>query len=205
MPQDQQPDAVEKEPVDPVEKVEETPPVEADGDDDEGRTPSAYEVKLRKENEKRRKEAEALAEKLKKFEDAERKKTEDKKKEEGKYQELLAEREAELLTLRERAALADILEAEKRTDLLERLPKKLREKYESVDIELLREIVTDFAAEEKKAPGSPGVDNPSPRNPTPKGWWEMTSAEQAELIERDYPTAQKLMREAGQQNRKRFR
>jgi hypothetical protein len=204
MPQEQQPDAV-VDPVDPVEKEEVTPPVEPDGDDDEGRTPSAYEIKLRKENEKRRKEAEALAEELKKYRDDERTKAEKKKIEEGKYKELVSERDAEILALRERAALADILEADVRADLLDKLPKKLREKYEAWDIAQLREIVTDFAAEEKKAPGSPGVDNPSPRNPTPKGWWEMTSAEQAELIERDYPTAQKLMREAGQQNRKRFR
>jgi colicin import membrane protein len=208
MPQEQ-PDAVETKAVDPQDIDEETPAADVEGDDEgddaADRKPTPYELKLRKENEKRRKAEEDAKAKVAAYEEKERKAAEEKLKSEGKYKELLAEKEAELLHAQDKAARYDILEAGVRADLLEKLPKSKREKYADIDVDLLREIVTDFAAEEKKAPGSPGVDQPSTRNPTPKGWWEMTSAEQAEMLTRDPTGARALMRESGLQNRKRFR
>lgn len=213
MPQDAPLDAVEKEPIDSADK--ETPETvdteKAPNDDDGDREPTPYEKRLRKEAEKHRREKEELAAEIAKRDDAARKKDEAKKKEEGKYQELLAERERELaakeeenLKLRERAAVADILEAKRRTELLEKLPKKLRDKYEAWDIEQLEDVVTDFVAE-SKAPGSPGVDNPTPRSSGPQEWRTMTTEERTRLLKDDPTRASQLIREDGLKNRNRYR
>lgn len=110
-----------------------------------------------------REEKQAMQSKLAEYEKAEQERIEKKKKEQWKFEELLAAKDTELTQLREKATAYDTLQAQlteqKETELntlLETIPTNLKEKYESItsklDIEdkiaFYKNIMEDYKKED---------------------------------------------------------
>ena len=80
-----------------------------------------------------------------------------------------------------------------KTTLLAKLPEDKREKYKSMDIEVLEQIVTDFITENQTI-SSPGTNGKKPL--AEKSWQEMTEEERADLYIQNPAHANKLMNES---------
>lgn len=199
MPQENPLIGEEKEPkgstgVDDPDAVEpQTPPDDPDDDLDDEDWKSAAKKARRDAYDARRKRDELRAE-IDKREKADRDAAEQKKRDDGKLEELLREKEEENALLRAKAAKADELEGRMREQLLDRLPKKLREKYEGYDVDVLADIVEDFA-ERATSNGSPGADTANPKGAAPKSWDDMSSQQQADYLKSNPAEARRLMRE----------
>lgn len=157
---------------------------------------------LRKENKKRRDKNDEYETQETERKAAEKKALEEKQKEQGKYQELLAEREKELEIAKAKAERLDALEESLRADLLERIPKKNRETYEGVPLDILKKIVEDFVS--NGANGSV-KDEPPDRKAEPANLDSLSPEELAALFSTNPELARELMRKAGQKNAKTYR
>ena len=170
-----------------------TPP--ADPDDDLGEEDwKAAAKNARRDAYDARKKRDELRAELDKREQIDRGAAEQKKREEGKLEELLKEKEDENALLRAKAAKADELEQKMREQLLDRLPKKFREKYESYDVDVLADIVEDFA-ERPASNGSPGADTANPKGAKPEKWEDMNEQQRAQYLKEHPEDARKLMRQ----------
>lgn len=183
-----------------TESPEETEELEAPTEDADSAEETDWEAAARaarRDAEKKRKRAEEVEAKLKEIEEEKRKATEKKRKEEGKYEELLAEKEQALAEALMKVDKYDALVEKIREEKLAQLPKKLREKYATVDIELLSDIVADFTEMQQRTAGSLGVDTPNPRASKPESWASLSRHQQEELLRDNPEEARRLIREYG--------
>lgn len=150
-------------PVDPTPEANPEPK-------DKGREPSAYELELRKENEKLRKKFEA---KLKEEEDARNKALE----EQGKYKELYDKLKTDTDPLKaELDGYRANIKAE-RDALLAKMPEEKRAIYQDASIAVLR----DVTAQEKTPTGIPRGTRPLDE----RKWDELSGEEQTKLQAED--------------------
>lgn len=99
--------------------------------------------------------------KLKEIEEANKKAEEAKLAEQGKFKELLEQREAELAKLKQSASELEVykvkmaqIEAEQKTALLAKLPEAQRKKFDSFTVEQLKAVVEALPANVNNSQGS---------------------------------------------------
>lgn len=123
-----------------------------------------------------RKKRQALEVELDAKKAAEAKVKEDKLKEEGKYQELLAEKDKELQALKPKADAFDELDASERAEIKEALDDKWDDDYNDLPLKVLRKIKKNLSL-----PGKIDADNGGGF----KGGKDLTDAEKAEAKRMD--------------------
>lgn len=153
--------------------VEPTPdPNPAPVDPEKGK-PTAYELELRKENEKLRKKYEA---KLKEEEEARQKALE----EQGKYKELYDTLKAEFDPIKAEAEQYRAQIQKEREALLEKLPEEKRAIYADAKIDVLRDVTSQTKPGPTQVPkGSTTQDE--------RAWEQLSGEEQLALKKDDQP------------------
>lgn len=190
------------------ETTEDEEQAEGSGPPDDFDRESAWkaQVRLRRENERRRKENKELSEKaerLEKLEAEDRRRKEEEQKKAGEYDKIIEAKDQELAGLKSqieelkpiRDSYNEMVDA-RRAELLERLPKKLREDYAEFDLPVLEKVVRDFVSVTTQN-GSPGNEAPTQRGAKPEKLSDLSQTQLAELLKTDPETARRLMREAG--------
>lgn len=162
------------------EKVDES--TEQKVDESTDRKPSEYEIQLRKENEKLRKDLQSKLE-------AEQKAKEGALKEQGKYKELYESVSPKLTTLEsENATLkskVDAIESETRKELLDRFPEGKRDAVKDLPLETLRDLAK-FETTETKGSSFSGRPGKTKLQTEGKKWEDFTF-DQRKQINKDNP------------------